>query len=38
MLVLHNEGVKKEPGGFFGGGVAERRERLEDARRWVGLY
>lgn len=32
------EGVKKEPGGLAGGGVAERRESLEDARRCVGLY
>jgi hypothetical protein len=36
--ILQIEGVKKELGGLVGGGVAERRESLEEVRRWVGLY
>jgi hypothetical protein len=33
VLVLQRLGVKKEPGGLAGGGVAERRENLDEARR-----
>lgn len=36
--ILQIDGVKNEPGGLAGDGVAERRESLEDARRCVGLY
>ena len=36
--VLHREGVKNDPGGLDEGGVAERRESLEEVRRCVGLY
>jgi hypothetical protein len=35
--VLQRLGVKKEPGGLAGGGVAERRESLDEARGCDGL-
>ena len=36
--ILQIDGVKNELGGLEEGGVAERSESLEDARRCVGLY
>ena len=36
--ILQRDGVKNEPVGPLGGGVAERRESLDDLSRCVGLY